>query len=68
MRRQACRVDSFCDHSMPEELILFVGGSCELDPAKRPKKLNSRALERRCRAAQIAGQGRCSSLRFGCRV
>jgi hypothetical protein len=25
MRRQVCRVDSLCDHSMPEELILFVG-------------------------------------------
>ena len=25
MLRQACRVDSLCDHSMPEELILFVG-------------------------------------------
>jgi hypothetical protein len=54
MRRQACRVDSLCDHSMLKKLILFVGGSFELDPAKRPKKLNSRALKRRCRAAQIA--------------
>ena len=25
MRRHACRVNSLCDHSMPEELILFVG-------------------------------------------
>jgi hypothetical protein len=40
MRRQACHVDSLCDHSMPEETHPW-GGSCELDPAKRPKKLNS---------------------------
>jgi hypothetical protein len=41
MLRQACRVDSLCDHSMLKKLILFVGSSCELDPAKRLKKLNS---------------------------
>ena len=41
MRCQACHVDSLCDHSMPEETHpCSWGGSCELDPAKRPKKLN----------------------------
>jgi hypothetical protein len=46
MLRQACRVDSLCDHSMPEETHpVRGGGSCEFDPAKRPKKLNSCALQ-----------------------
>jgi hypothetical protein len=49
MRRQACHVDSLCNHSVPEETHPW-GGSCELDPAKGPKKLNSLCTHRRCRA------------------
>ena len=40
MLRQACRVGSLCDYSMPEEnSSCSWAGSCDLDPAKRPKKL-----------------------------
>ena len=54
MPRQACRVDSLCDHSMLKKLIRFGEAAASSIPRRRPKKLNSRALERRCRAAQIA--------------
>ena len=43
MRRQACHVDSLCDHSMPEETHSVRGRYFELDPTKRRKKLNSRS-------------------------
>jgi hypothetical protein len=40
MRRQACHVDSLCDHSMPEETHPVRREAAASDPAKRPKKLN----------------------------
>ena len=37
MRRQACHVDSLCDHSMLKKLILFVGRLLRARSREAPK-------------------------------
>ena len=46
MRRQARRVEYPAIVPCLKNSSCSWGGSCELDPAKRPKKPNSRAVER----------------------
>ena len=54
MRRQACHLDSLCDHSMPEETHPIRGERLLRARSREASEEAKFALERRCRAAQTA--------------
>ena len=67
MRRQACHMDSLCDHSMPEELILFVGRLLQARSREASEEANSHS-NAGVELLRVRDKVAALLLRFGCRV